>query len=119
MIKKHIASFGYAWEGLVWSFTTQPNYRIHAICSLLAVILGFILAITYTEFLIILMLIFFGFTVETVNTAIEKTLDVIDTNIRPDIKIAKDVAAAAMLLISIGSLIIAAIIFIPKLIGLL
>lgn len=116
MLRKHIKSVGHAWNGLSWSLKTQANYRIHLILSFLALLFSILLQISYEEFLIILLLIFFGFTIETVNTAIEKTLDAVDTAIRPDIGIAKDIAAGAMLLISIGSLIIASIIFIPKLI---
>ena len=55
-----------------------------------------------------------GLAIETINTAIEETTDAIDIKIREDIKIAKDVSAAAMLIYAIGATIIALMIFVPK-----
>lgn len=55
-----------------------------------------------------------GLVVETINTGLEQTTDAIDRKIREDIKIAKDVAAAAMLIYSMGAAAIALMIFLPK-----
>ena len=118
-IKKHTISVKHALDGIAWSLSTQPNYRIHLACSLIALLLGVILEISYLEFLIIIMLIVIGLVIETINTAIEAATDAIDTKIREDIKITKDVSAAAMLIFAVGSLIIAGIIFIPKILALL
>lgn len=60
-----------------------------------------------------------GLVIETINTGLEQTTDAIDRKIREDIKIAKDVSAAAMLLYAAGSFIIACIIFVPRLVNLL
>ena len=114
MFKKHTISFKNAFNGLVWSLKTQPNYKIHLLLSLISVGLGFLLKISYIEFLIIIFLITVGLVIETINTAIEIAGDAIDTKIREDIKITKDVSAAAMLIYAIGATIIALIIFIPK-----
>ncbi|GAB4219316.1 MAG: diacylglycerol kinase family protein [Candidatus Microgenomates bacterium] len=119
MLKYHTISFKHAWDGLIWSLKTQPNYRIHLFLSTLSIIGGFVLKISYFEFLMIIFLITVGLVVETINTGLEQTTDAIDKKIREDIKIAKDVAAASMLIYAIGSFIIACIIFIPKLISLL
>jgi diacylglycerol kinase len=59
-----------------------------------------------------------GLVIETVNTAIEETCDAIDTSIRPEIKLAKDTAAAAMLIFAIGAATLAGFIFIPHIISL-
>ena len=114
MFKKHTISFKNAFNGLVWSLKTQPNYRIHLSLSLLALGLGFLLKISYIEYLIIILLITVGLVIETLNTAIEAATDAIDTKIREDIRITKDVSAAAMLIYAIGATITALIIFIPK-----
>ena len=82
--------------------------------SLLALGLGFWLKISYIEYLIIILLITVGLVIETLNTAIEAATDAIDTKIREDIRITKDVSAAAMLIYAIGATITALIIFIPK-----
>lgn len=116
MIKTHTISIKNAFAGLVWCLKTQPNYRIHIILSLMSLIASWGLHVSNAEFLTVLILITIGFTVETVNTAIEAVTDAVDRNWREDIKIAKDVSAAAMLFFSIGAFIIAFKIFIPKLI---
>jgi diacylglycerol kinase len=108
MLRKHTISFKHAFEGLVQALSTQPNYRIHLFLSALALAGGFFFHIRYEEFLLI----------ETVNTAIEETCDAIDEAIRPDIKVAKDTAAAAMLIFAMGSATLAGVIFIPRIIQL-
>lgn len=114
MIRKHTISIKNAWNGLKWALSSQPNYRIHLFLSLFSIAAGVWLNISYGEFLTLAVLITIGFTIETVNTAIEETTDAIDTKKRPDIGLAKDVAAGAMLAFAVGSMIIAGIIFIPK-----
>lgn len=116
MIKRHSISFKNAFNGLVWSLKTQPNYRIHLFLSTIALLLGFFLKVSYFEFLIIIFLITVGLVIETINTAIESTTDAIDTKIREDIRISKDVSAAAMLIYAIGATIIALMIFVPRII---
>ena len=116
MFKKHTISFKNAFNGLVWSLKTQPNYRIHLSLSLLALALSYWLKISNSELLIIIFLITVGLVIETINTAIEAATDAIDTKIREDIRITKDVSAAAMLIYAIGAIIIAIMIFLPKII---
>lgn len=114
MIKKHTISFFHAYEGLMWALKTQPNYKIHFLLSLFSIIGGFVLKITYFEFLIIILLVTIGFAIETINTSIEQAADAIDIKWRQDLKIVKDVAAGAMLIFAAGAFLIACIIFIPK-----
>ena len=70
--------------------------------------------LNYVEWLTVAVLITVGFSIETVNTAIEATTDAISQDRRPDIKIEKDVSAGAMLLFAIGAFITVCIIFLPK-----
>lgn len=114
MIKRHTISFKNAFAGLSWAVKTQPNFKIHFTLSLLSILAGFFLKVTNVEFLIIVFLIFVGLSIETVNTAIEQTTDAIDEKWRDDIKVAKDVAAGAMLFFAIGAFLIACFIFIPR-----
>jgi len=116
MIRRHTISFKNAWAGLVWAIKTQPNYKIHIFLAGVSLISGWWLKISYFEYLIIIILIFFGLTIETINTAIEEATDAIDQKKREDIRIAKDVSAAAMLIFSLGAFVIAFYIFIPKII---
>ena len=118
MIRKHTISFKHAFDGLATALSTQPNYRIHFLLSLISLLAGIYFKISYFEFLLLGTLITVGLVVETVNTAIEETCDAIDESIRPDIKIAKDTAAASMLIFAMGSTVLAGYIFIPRIISL-
>ncbi|OGK17002.1 hypothetical protein A2690_02420 [Candidatus Roizmanbacteria bacterium RIFCSPHIGHO2_01_FULL_39_12b] len=114
-IKQYASSFVFAYEGLRWAFMHHANYRIHALLSVAALVASVMLQISNVEWLFIIITITLGFVIESINTAVEVTCDAIDQNWREDIKIAKDVSAAAMLIYSIGAVVIAIIIFIPKL----
>lgn len=118
-MKKYKTSFINAIHGMTWVCKTQPNFKIQLSLSLLALVAAFLLRASYFEFLIIISLIFLGLMVETINTAIEAATNAIDDEWREDIKIAKDVSAAAMLIFSSGALIIALIIFLPKILYLI
>jgi len=118
MINKHTVSFKNAFNGLIWVFKTQPNYRIHMFFSILALIGAWYFEISFIETIIIILLIILGLVIETINTGIEATTDAIDKHIREDIKIAKDVSAASMLIFAIGASLIACFIFLPKIVNL-
>lgn len=114
LIKKHTISFKNAFNGLFYELKTQPNFLIHFFFSILSIFGGIIFNISKIEWLFIIILITVGLVIESVNTAIEAATDAIDTRYRPDIKVAKDVSAAAMLIFAIGSSIVALLIFLPK-----
>lgn len=116
MIQKHAASFGHAWEGLVWAFKTQINYRIHISLIIVSVTAGILLDISPTEWLVVLVLSTLGLSIETINTAIEQLGDAVTQEYNKHIKAAKDVSAGAMLIYSVGAGIGGLIIFIPKII---
>lgn len=114
LVKRHTISFKNAFNGLIYELKTQPNFKIHLIFSFISLIASFVLKISTLEFIIIIFLITTGLVIESINTAIEAATDAIDTRFRPDIKLAKDISAGAMLIFAAGSSIIALIIFIPK-----
>jgi len=118
ILRRHTISFKNAFNGLVWAVKTQPNFRIHLILSLIALVLGSILAIPYTEMVIIVFTIILGLTCELINTSIEAMTDLITTEHRENAKIAKDVAAGMMLTTATGAVIVALFIFIPHLLNL-
>ncbi len=119
MLKKHTLSFKHAFEGLKWVVRTQANFKIHLFFSILSLLGAWFFKISYPELLVILVLIAIGLVIETINTGIEETIDAIHKDWSPEIKIAKDVAAASMLIFAIGAIAIAAIIFVPRILSLL
>jgi diacylglycerol kinase len=114
IIKKHHISFKCAFEGFIWAVKTQPNFRIHIVLTIFALVFGFYLNISPMEWALIVITIVFGLAMEMANTAIEEVTDMITTSWTKEAKIAKDVAAGMMLITAIGAVIVAGIIFLPK-----
>lgn len=114
-IRKHHISFQNAFSGIRWAFRTQPNFRVHVTLSLAAIFLGIYLRITSIEMTIIVFTIVLGLTAEMINTALESMTDLITTEWRQQAKIAKDVSAGMMLIAAAGAVIIAILVFGPRL----
>ena len=112
--KKLFNSFKYAIEGLISSFKTEQNMKIHFIAMIFVSILGIIIKISRMEWIICIMLFSLVIGSELFNTAIETTVDLAMPNKNDKAKLAKDVSAGAVLVISIGAAIIGLIIFVPK-----
>ena len=117
-MKKRGEAIKNAWNGIIWGIQTQPNYKIHIALSIIGLLAGITLEISYTEWLIIIVTMALGFVIETLNTAVEKIGDAVDLNYNEAIKHAKDSSAGAMLIFSAGAVIVACIIFLPKIIDL-
>lgn len=114
-IKKRIQSFAHASRGLRSLFEETPNALIHLIAAVIAVTLGFIYGISNEEWLVILIVIGAVFSMEAVNTALERLSDyTCNEEIHPTIKKVKDLAAAAVLIAVLTALTVGAIIFLPK-----
>lgn len=113
-----LRSFRYAARGIVALIRDEHNARIHLLAAMLAVAFSLWLRISPVEWCIIVILIGAVFALEAVNSAIEALADKISPDFSPLIKKAKDIAAAAVLFMAIAAVIIAAIIFIPKLLAL-
>ncbi len=110
-----LAGFKYAISGIITAFKTETNLLIQLCAGLLMVVFGVTLKISLVEWCICVSMCFLVLALELVNTAIENLCDKINPQTDPKIKIIKDVSAGAVLLISICSVVIALILFIPKL----
>ena len=98
-------------NGLEFVITNEENFRREIIIGIITIILSYILKISQTEYIIVLIMIALVLTSEVINTAIEKTVDLYTNKYNETAKIAKDVSAFAVLLMSIFALIIGIIIF--------
>ncbi|HEY0039290.1 MAG TPA: diacylglycerol kinase family protein, partial [Flavisolibacter sp.] len=97
-------------------FRTEHNAWIHGGLTALALLLSIVLHISKTEWMLLIIIISFVWMAEIINTAIEKTMDFISLEKHPQIKLVKDLAAAAVLVSAVAALLIGTIIFLPKLI---
>lgn len=116
-IRKHTISFQTAFAGIVWAFKTQPNFQVHLVLALIAVLIGLFVGLTATEWALIIFTIFWALSAEMMNTAIEAIADLVTTEWRKEIKIAKDVSAGMMLLVACGAATIGLLVLLPKLIS--
>lgn len=115
--KRIINSFKYAIEGFISSFKTERNMKFHIFIMVLVILAGIILKITKAEWIGCIFCIAMVISAELFNTSIETVVDLVMPYKNEKAKIAKDVAAAAVLVLAIASVIIGLMIFIPKIIN--
>lgn len=115
MLRRHTVSIKHALDGIFYSVTTQPNFRIHIFFTALAITLGYFLKLLRWEWVAVWMAIFIVWVAEMLNTAIESVVDLLTSQFHQAAKIAKDTSAGMVLIAAIGSLVIGALIYIPHL----
>lgn len=115
-IKNLIKAFGHAIDG--WKrCLKERNVKIHLAATICVLLASFILKISTTQFLIILILIAIVISAELFNTAIEDVCDTITANLKlqyGDTTIPRDVAAGAVLVVASIAALVGLIIFIPR-----
>ena len=103
---KFIAGFGHAFSGLRYALRTQRNMRVHVIIALVVIIASILLHLSPVEFALIFIAITGVFIAEMFNTVMELCVDLASPQYHPLAKIAKDVAAGAVLANAILSVVI-------------
>ena len=116
---KLFKAIGYATNGIRHTSIYETNFKIHLFATLAIALAGLCLGISNAEWLVIIICCTLVLMAEMFNTALEAFCNCMTKERVPAIKIVKDVSAGAVLICSIGSLLIAAIIFIPKIVNLL
>jgi len=107
-----LRSFNYAFEGVIHVLRTQRNMRIHFAIAAAVLVLAFIYDVTRLELIALMISIAFVLIAEMVNTAVEATIDLSTPSFDPLAKIAKDIAAGAVLIaaanaVAVGYLVLA------------
>lgn len=108
-------SFQYAFEGWWFVLRTQHNAWIHAIVTLIVVGLAFWLRLPLRDWAVLILTFMAVWMAEFMNTAIEAVVDMTMPDVHPLAKVAKDVAAAAVLLGAFGAVIIGLLLLGPPL----
>lgn len=112
-----IKSFQVASSGLKHAFFTQANFQIQFAVGVVVLVLAYLLNFTHFEWLVLILTIGLVLVTELLNTVVEVVVDLaVQEKLLPEAKIAKDVSAAAVLLISIVSVIVGLILFLPHLV---
>lgn len=117
-IHNRASSFRYAFNGFKTLFKTEANAVIHLVIAVLVVAMGLCLGLSSFEWIMITISIGMVFAAELFNSAIEYLADVVSPGFHSRIKKVKDMAAAAVLVVSIAAFTIGLIIFAPKLLAL-
>lgn len=116
-LRTRMNSFRHAVRGIVALLRDEHNSRIHFLATVIAIALGIIVKINFLEWSILAIVIGLVFVTELINSSLESLSDLIDPEWNEKIRQAKDYAAAAVLFSAIISVLVGALIFIPKIIG--
>ena len=109
-----IESFNFAIEGLVHVLRTQRNMRVHFVVAVAVIILAVLVGVSRIELIALLISIAFVLVAEMVNTAIEGAIDAATTSFDPMAKLAKDIAAGAVLIASLNAVAVGYLVFAGK-----
>jgi diacylglycerol kinase (ATP) len=109
-----VQSFNYAFEGIIHVLRTQRNLRIHFAIAAVVLVAAIYFDVSRTDLLFLLLAIAFVLITEMINSAIEGAIDVSTTSFDPNAKLAKDVAAGAVLIASINAVAVGYLVFAGK-----
>lgn len=112
-----VASFGFAGSGLVTLWKTQTNARVHSVATALVVSMAVWLPLAPSDLALLVFAIALVWAAEAMNTAVEATVDLVTEEHRPLARIAKDTAAAAVLVCAIGAAVVGVLILGPALLA--
>ena len=112
-VTKRIRSFRYALQGLGFALASQHNFRIQLVAASMTAGLGCLWGVSADDWRWLVAAIAIVLGAELVNTAFEHLCDVVQPELHASVKAAKDVAAGAVLVVSIGAAIIGVMVFWP------
>ena len=112
--KNFVASWKNAFSGIWYSIKTQTNLKIQLVIAIIVICLAIIFKLSIIEYIFLTFSIMLVIITEVINTAIEAVVDLCTKEYHPIAKIAKDVAAGAVVLASLNAVIIAILIAIRK-----
>lgn len=104
-------SFNYAAEGVIHALRTQRNLWIHFMLAAAVLVAAVAFGVSRLELMVLLLAITFVLVAELVNTAIEAAVDVASTSFDPMAKLAKDIAAGAVLIAALNAVAVGYLVF--------
>ncbi len=114
-----LKSFKYALSGLGFAIVNNRNMQIHTAAAICVLILSFVFKIQRVEFIALVVMIVLVMSAEMINTSIEEMTNLITSEHRKEAKIAKDVSAGMVLVVSIGAALVGIYILFPYVINIL
>ena len=114
-----VESVGHALDGIEYTINHERNFKIELYFAIIVTIMSLIFRVSLIEWTVLVLVISMVLALEMVNTALERCVDLVTKDYRELAKNAKDIAAGAVLIMSMFSVVIGIIIFLPKIINLL
>jgi diacylglycerol kinase len=114
-LKKFFASLKIAISGIKITFKKEQSFRIQVFAGLIVVFLMFILRLSSLEKSTLIIVITMVLGLELINSQVERFLDVVQPNYHSEVKLIKDISAAAVLIAVLGAVIVGAVILFPHL----
>ncbi|WP_257346035.1 diacylglycerol kinase family protein [Pseudalkalibacillus decolorationis] len=111
MINKVANSFRYAFQGIKEGWRNELNFRIHCICAVGTIILAYLFQFGIVKWMVLLITIGVVISLELINSAVERTVDLVTKEYHPIAKQAKDLAAASVFIFSLVAVIIGILLF--------
>lgn len=112
-IKRFFMSWKNSFDGLAYSYKNEQSMLIHAVCTIVTIILGIAFNIKLSEWAIMFIALGFILGMELLNTAIEAVVDLVTLEIHPLAKVAKDCGSAATLVATFVAIVISLFVFGP------
>ncbi|MGX6442790.1 diacylglycerol kinase family protein [Neobacillus sp. K501] len=109
-----LKSFSYAITGIFTAIRSERNMRIHLILSIIVIGISLFFSISTVEWLFVIAAIGGIFSLEILNTAVERVVDLVTEEYHPLAKQAKDLAAGAVFIYALAVVVIGLIIFLPR-----
>jgi diacylglycerol kinase (ATP) len=106
-----LESFNFAFEGIIHVLRTQRNMRIHFLVAVIVLVAAVATGVSRLELIALLLSIAFVLIAEMINTAIEGAVDVSTTSFDPNAKLAKDIAAGAVLIATVNAVAVGYLVF--------
>jgi diacylglycerol kinase (ATP) len=106
-----LESFNFAFEGIIHVLRTQRNMRIHFAAAVIVLVAALAVGVSKLELIALLLAIAFVFITEMINSALEHAIDVATTSFDPLAKLAKDIAAGAVLIATVNAIAIGYLVF--------
>lgn len=113
--RRVIESFNNAISGVLFSLKTQRNMRIHFIVAIAVLAVSLFMDFSRLELLVLFFTISLTIITEMINTSIEATIDLITDKYHPLAKIAKNVAAGAVLISALNAIVVAYLLLFDRL----
>lgn len=111
--KKFFRSFKYAFNGVWYLILNEQNARVHALISIGVGIIAYFLRVSRLEAAILFMAVILVFAIEIINTAIEKTFDLLHPQEHNTIRVVKDAMAGAVFIAAIIAAVVFVLVFLP------